>query len=1354
MFRVNNSQHYLTESSRISFYAVFFLCFLIHSTKSTDQKTKLCADPKCKVDLFPSHFVRAYDSPDTSFLKAKENALVKIVAFSFSDRPDILEAEDNEGKKGLIFDSHIDITPYVFFLESALKNNQTLYMVERMGDWPKLIKEVSAVPELLRMYINHANKLENYSLDKDLVAQLAKFEESQKKTKAYHHHHHPNSQQQQQKNSKELFTAKSDKKEDENTNNEMRTDEGLERKQAVSSPSHDPSQQPEPIQRDENSPPKTQPEQILQHQNPASQIQQNQQQTPPQVQPNLSIVDQQTPNQQQTPLQVQPNPSTVDQQTPNQQQTPLQVQPNPSTDHQKETDSIQQTPSQIQPNQQQTPPQVQPNPSTDHQKETDSVQQTPSQIQPNQQQTPPQVQPNPSTDHQKETDSIQQTPSQSQPNQQQTPPQVQPNLSTVDQKETDSIQQTPSQSQPNQQQTPPQVQPNLSTVDQKETDSIQQTPSQSQPNQQQTPPQVQPNPSTVDQQTPNQQQTPLQVQPNPSTDHQKETDSIQQTPSQIQPNQQQTPPQVQPNPSTDHQKETDSIQQTPSQSQPNQQQTPPQVQPNLSTVDQQTPNQQQTPLQVQPNPSTDHLKETDSIQQTPSQIQPNQQQTPPQVQPNPSTDHQKETDSIHLKSEDLPKSENEQKYCFKEDCQELDDRFPNSDQTQHPQQQPLSQNPSTLKRMFHEWMASLRSVLPEPLCHFEDTGLIVLAFVITAFVIHLVNLLFVSNSGPAPLNHRLLHDCITRLKEQELIIEKANKNMAINQQFAEAANAAEHLQKRNEALEESLKSVEKRAFDLEEENGKVKQANKNMGYELEQSQALVAELKASVETKLAELKKMNSVQQRVETELSDALNKLAQSQNKEKYLEQDLKEAQLQLERVKLELGEAQKEMTAKKNECTEKAAEIDELLGVVAEFNKDKIGEKSKSKEREEGRRKSQQKPTTDEKQQNMDHSGSSAASSPGQNASLLEDPDNGAGSGGSAGWSDLGDGMEIQGAEAETKGGKLLDILELAKLKSRLRSLETERDQLKLTMKITQEEKEYLAKDLDRLRQELVEKERDSEQRELDRHGLTQQCSKLLQMIEEKEKRMGYSEQEREKLRTRISEAEMGLFRVEDEKRELQHRTKELEQSLKQSTELNGRLENKFYHEERRLNSKIRQLEEQLAIAKSLASPVNMSRGGLSADLNMSANSSDQGFVPLSSPDGGGARIRSAVPSLWSEIDTNEPVEELVSLERKAMRRRSIRSGIASGEISRVSPFLNDIVHVNKLGHEELMNSSKFSSAASVRSANVPRQRMRSRSAGRQSIARLIPASKPNVQIHKPAIPASRPNVQIHKPAPKEHI
>jgi septal ring factor EnvC (AmiA/AmiB activator) len=76
--------------------------------------------------------------------------------------------------------------------------------------------------------------------------------------------------------------------------------------------------------------------------------------------------------------------------------------------------------------------------------------------------------------------------------------------------------------------------------------------------------------------------------------------------------------------------------------------------------------------------------------------------------------------------------------------------------------------------------------------------------------------------------------------------------------------------------------------------------------------------------------------------------------------------------------------------------------------------------------------------------------------------------------------------------------------------------------------------------------------------------------------ERKVELSEQERERLRTRLSDVELELRRVEDDKREVQHRLKELEQSLKRSEELNGRLENKLYHEERRFNSKIRQLEE----------------------------------------------------------------------------------------------------------------------------------------------------------------------------------
>uniref|UniRef100_A0A914HW37 Uncharacterized protein n=1 Tax=Globodera rostochiensis TaxID=31243 RepID=A0A914HW37_GLORO len=534
-------QRYLTDANRaeignfdihMRIELVFHLFMLCGFALSNEQKTKLCADAMCKGDLFPSNFIRAYESADLTFLKTKVNSPVKIVGFQFSERPDLLEAEDDEGKRGFIFDSHIDQTPYVIFLESALKRNQTLYMIERNGEWPKLIKEVAAVPELTRLYKTFADKLENYPLDKELLASLTESE---------------------------------------------------------------------------------------------------------------------------------------------------------------------------------------------------------------------------------------------------------------------------------------------------------------------------------------------------------------------------------------------------------------------------------------------------------AQV-------------------------------DKP------------------------------------------RRMFREWIDAVRNVLPEPFCHVENTGLIILAFVFLSAFVHLINCLLSSNSGPESFDHRLLHDCITRLKEQELIIEKANKK-AVNQHLAEAAT--DQLQKQNEELEQTLKTVEKRTLEFESENGKLKQLLNNTQHELEQCLALNTELKASVEIKDADLKVANE---------------------------------------------------------------------------------------------------------------------------------------------W-----------------------------------------------------------------------------QRELDRHGFMQQCTKLLQMMEEKvgesaklmeekEKKVERSEQEREKLRTRLSEVELGLLRVEDEKRELQHRIKELDHSLKQSNELNGQLENKHYHEERRLNTKIRQLDEQLA---------NATKSSLGEGVS---NSSDR---EVCSPDG--ARGPSFISSLWSEIDSNEPVVEL------------------------------------------------HNSDAAVRSSVAPRQRMRSRSAGRQSVARL---------------------------------
>lgn len=49
-----------------------------------------------------------------------------------------------------------------------------------------------------------------------------------------------------------------------------------------------------------------------------------------------------------------------------------------------------------------------------------------------------------------------------------------------------------------------------------------------------------------------------------------------------------------------------------------------------------------------------------------------------------------------------------------------------------------------------------------------------------------------------------MHDCITRLKEQEVIIEQMNANAADNQRLREIANNAEQIQRENNILEERI----------------------------------------------------------------------------------------------------------------------------------------------------------------------------------------------------------------------------------------------------------------------------------------------------------------------------------------------------------------------------------------------------------------------------------------------------------------------------------------------------------------------------------------------------------------------
>ena len=68
--------------------------------------------------------------------------------------------------------------------------------------------------------------------------------------------------------------------------------------------------------------------------------------------------------------------------------------------------------------------------------------------------------------------------------------------------------------------------------------------------------------------------------------------------------------------------------------------------------------------------------------------------------------------------------------------------------------------------------------------------------------------------------------------------------------------------------------------------------------------------------------------------MGQTLSKLSQTQNREKYLDEDLKEALTKLDKLKIDLDNSLKESQKWQNEYTEKKAEVDELLEIIAEFN------------------------------------------------------------------------------------------------------------------------------------------------------------------------------------------------------------------------------------------------------------------------------------------------------------------------------------------------------------------------------------------------------------------------------------
>uniref|UniRef100_A0A915CUS9 Uncharacterized protein n=1 Tax=Ditylenchus dipsaci TaxID=166011 RepID=A0A915CUS9_9BILA len=145
--------------------------FISNLSECTGQATKLCADAQCSETLFKTACSRDYDSNHEGLLKCEKGKDVTVYAISFSNRPDLVEAQTEDAKRGMVYMSHLDIMPFC----GASKHSE------------KVVGEKKANPHLLKLYEKYA---------KDLGIPVTTFEpivSAEERQKASHSHGHGHS---------------------------------------------------------------------------------------------------------------------------------------------------------------------------------------------------------------------------------------------------------------------------------------------------------------------------------------------------------------------------------------------------------------------------------------------------------------------------------------------------------------------------------------------------------------------------------------------------------------------------------------------------------------------------------------------------------------------------------------------------------------------------------------------------------------------------------------------------------------------------------------------------------------------------------------------------------------------------------------------------------------------------------------------------------------------------------------------------------------------------------------------------------------------------------------------------------
>uniref|UniRef100_A0A0N4ZQ42 SH3 domain-containing protein n=1 Tax=Parastrongyloides trichosuri TaxID=131310 RepID=A0A0N4ZQ42_PARTI len=526
---------------------------------------------------------------------------------------------------------------------------------------------------------------------------------------------------------------------------------------------------------------------------------------------------------------------------------------------------------------------------------------------------------------------------------------------------------------------------------------------------------------------------------------------------------------------------------------------------------------------------------------------------------------------------------------------------------------------------------SFKTTLPVELSSIDDSGIVLLILTPICILIHLTNKFLFSDNGCAEVfDRRYLHDSLTKIKEQEVMIRKLQETQAdpeIVGQFQGLRSEYQRVLGENEEIKRMNESLIKDNSNLVTSLEKKNKENVSLLENIKNRDIMINDYKESL--KLLEDRNgiLEEHNDNLTKEVEDLKSELGGKNDKIQKYVKNYEESVEENKSLKRQIYDIEEQLKCGKEEHEKLRKEIEGLSEMIEELN---------------------------QCSQNQDNEG--------------------AGSVGSTGWSDVGD-LEVESAGSNSlgcsKNGKRRspdlgnNILDLARCRSEIKRLENDIEFV--TTKLAKETmaKEELIRKISMLEREIETQKNELNHNTTERNENSAQISRLLTLVEDRDNEIKELHNRELQLRTEYAELDQKNRSLHDEKIAIEYKCKESESMVRSLQTEVSKLETINYNEVRKLKNQLKLLEEEKNCEikglkfqnENLQSRMHLTSNEFTAGGARPASGISEGIpLSISNP----LMTTSPVRPLWSDIDdgpllSSSPVNNRhVKIKRKSTSTR----------------------------------------------------------------------------------------------------